>query len=45
MHVDVDMAQRQPYPPLPYPPVKEQIWDKKLRIIEAALWNGPAHAD
>lgn len=49
MHVAVDMAQRQQIslpPPLPYPPLKKrQSHGEHADHLEAASWNGPAHAD
>ena len=46
MHVAVDMAQRQQISHLPYPPTKKrQLHGEHADHLEAASWNGPAHAD
>ena len=46
MHVAVGMAQRQQISPPPYPPLKKrQLHGEHADHLEAASWNGPAHAD
>ena len=46
MHVAGDMAQRQQISPLPYPrPKAEKLHGEHADHVEAASWNGPAHAD
>lgn len=44
MHVDVDMAQRQPNTPL-HIHQSRPVGDEYADHFEAATWNGPAHAD
>lgn len=45
MHVDVDMAQRQPNPPLSLIHQSRNVGTEYADHLEAATWNGPAHAD